>query len=158
MVLKLGLAVFVRANHDGALLEQRPLDATRYFMTSMLNFIALAIVLLISWSAHAQPTMGELFAQCEAYERPRLTPAQDTSSAKCVAYFNAVHQLAYLYLDGRKVLNFVCLPNDEPATAQLIHVFMLHVRANPHQDRRQLAVVEVTNALARKFPCLDAHD
>ena len=151
-------AVFVGADHDGALLEQRPLDTKRHSMRAMLNFTALAIVLLISWSAHAQPTMGELFAQCEAYGRSRLNPAQDTSSAKCLAYFSAVHQLAYLYLEGRKVLNFVCLPNDGFATEQLIQVFILHVRANPHQDRRQLAVVEVTNALARKFPCIDAHD
>jgi len=125
-------------------------------MRAMLKFTALAILLLISWSAHAQPTTGELFAQCEAYERPRLTRAEDTSSAKCLAYFSAVHQLAYLYLDGRRVLNFVCLPNDGPDTAQLIQMFMAHVRANPHQNRRHLAVADVTNALARNFPCRDA--
>jgi hypothetical protein len=127
-------------------------------MRATLKFTALTILLLIGWSAHAQPTTGELFAQCEAYERPRLTPTQDTSSAKCLAYFSAVHQLAYLYLDGRKVLNFVCLPNDGPNTAQLIQVFMARVRANPHQDRRHLAVAEVINALARTFPCRDSHD
>jgi Rap1a immunity proteins len=126
-------------------------------MGAMLKFTAFAILLLISGSAHGEPTTGELFAQCEAYERPRVSSAQDTSSAKCLAYFSAVHQLAYLYLDGRKVLNFVCVPNDGPDTAQLIQVFMAYVRANPHQDRRRLAVVEVTRALARTFPCKD-HD
>jgi hypothetical protein len=122
----------------------------------MLKFTAFAILLLISWSAHAEPTTGELFAQCEAYERPRVSSAQDTSAAKCLAYFSAVHQLAYLYVDGRKVLNFVCLPNDGPDTAQLIQVFMAYVRANPHQDRHHQAVVDVTNALARTFPCKDS--
>ena len=87
-------------------------------MRAMLKFTAPAILLLISWSAHAQPTTGELFAQCEAYERPRLTRAEDTSSAKCLAYFSAVHQLAYLYLDGVKALNFVCLPNNGPDIAR----------------------------------------
>ena len=123
-------------------------------MRAMLKFTALAILLLISWSAHAQPTTGELFAQCEAYERPRLTRAEDTSSAKCLAYFSAVHQLAYLYLDGVKALNFVCLPNNGPDIAELIQTFMAHVRANP-QNRRHSAIIEVTNALALAFPCKD---
>ena len=120
----------------------------------MLKFAALASFLLISWSAHAQQTTGELFAQCEVYALPRLSPAQDMSSARCFAYFSAVHQLAHLYRDGVKALNFVCLPNNGPDIAELIQAFMAHVRANP-QNRRQSAIVEVTNALARAFPCKD---
>jgi hypothetical protein len=60
-------------------------------LADMLKFAALASFLLISWSAHAQQTTGELFAQCEVYALPRLSPAQDMSSAKCFAYFSAVH-------------------------------------------------------------------
>jgi Rap1a immunity proteins len=118
----------------------------------MLKFTASAMFLVISWSAHAQQTTGELFAQCEVYERPRLNAAQDKSAASCFAYFTAVHQLASLYLDGGKVLNFVCLPNNGPDIAKLIQVFMTYARANP-LDRRASAVGEVTNALAHAFPC-----
>jgi hypothetical protein len=67
-----------------------------------LRFAVLTMCLLVSWSAHAQRTIGELFTVCEDYERGARQNVDSVSlpninAGVCHGYFQAVGHLAHFY-------------------------------------------------------------
>jgi hypothetical protein len=117
---------------------------------------------VVSWSAHAQRTIGELFTVCEDFERGARQNVGSVSlpninAGVCHGYFQAVGHLAYFYTaapGGKsvKALRFMCLPSNGPNVTQLIRMFMAYARAHP-EEHHSSAVFGVVNAINSAFPC-----